>query len=264
MFHWTDTDVSNLVKFVVQSVRLSAGGLPGALLEKGAIRQRLLDAVAAELGAERWHGCSGQIDDREPERSATWSAELCDGGGSECMASEFDAAYGDMLPGLYRLAQEYGCGCDEIVTRLGDLPQFGAQHVLAWIAVRPNGSCECIEFYKSASESPFTARDEAILRVLSTELLAQGTGESAEAEWDEVEPPVRLPRRQREVLAGLLSGSSVKEIAVQLGISPYTVNDYVKAIYRRYKVSSRGELMAVVHGLRPLRKLQATGPAAPQ
>jgi DNA-binding NarL/FixJ family response regulator len=95
-------------------------------------------------------------------------------------------------------------------------------------------------------------------------LLAQGTGESAEAEWDEVEPPVRLPRRQREVLAGLLSGSSVKEIAVQLGISPYTVNDYVKAIYKRYKVSSRGELMAVVHGLRPLRRLQATGPAAPQ
>ncbi|MFO1062918.1 MAG: LuxR C-terminal-related transcriptional regulator [Pirellulales bacterium] len=54
-----------------------------------------------------------------------------------------------------------------------------------------------------------------------------------------------LPKRQREVLALLLRGLSLKEIAKRLGISPHTVNDYTKALYRRFQVSGRSELLAL-------------------
>lgn len=54
-----------------------------------------------------------------------------------------------------------------------------------------------------------------------------------------------LPKRQREVLALLMRGLSLKEVAKRLGISPHTVNDYTKALYRRFQVSGRSELLAL-------------------
>ncbi len=53
-----------------------------------------------------------------------------------------------------------------------------------------------------------------------------------------------LSRRQREVLALLLVGKSCKQIARELQLSVHTVNDYIKAIYKRYDVSCRAELLA--------------------
>lgn len=52
-----------------------------------------------------------------------------------------------------------------------------------------------------------------------------------------------LPRRQREVLIHLLSGASGKEIAARMEISTHTVADYTKALYRRFRVSGRVELL---------------------
>ena len=37
---------------------------------------------------------------------------------------------------------------------------------------------------------------------------------------------------------------SWKQIAAHLGVSKHTVHVYVKALYRKYNVSSRGELLA--------------------
>jgi DNA-binding NarL/FixJ family response regulator len=48
----------------------------------------------------------------------------------------------------------------------------------------------------------------------------------------------------RQTLRRLLSGDCEKQIALRLGVSPNTVHVYVKAIYRAYGVSSRGELLA--------------------
>jgi two-component system nitrate/nitrite response regulator NarL len=48
----------------------------------------------------------------------------------------------------------------------------------------------------------------------------------------------------RQTLALLLAGDSEKQIAHRLGLSQHTVHVYVKALYRRYDVSSRGELLA--------------------
>ena len=53
-----------------------------------------------------------------------------------------------------------------------------------------------------------------------------------------------LSPRMEQTLRSLLSGDSEKQVAQRLGLSPHTVHVYVKAIYRKYGVSSRGELLA--------------------
>jgi DNA-binding NarL/FixJ family response regulator len=56
--------------------------------------------------------------------------------------------------------------------------------------------------------------------------------------------PTDLPPRVRAVLRCLLEGDSDKQIAARLRISRYTVNQYTKAVYRHFGVSSRSELLA--------------------
>ena len=53
-----------------------------------------------------------------------------------------------------------------------------------------------------------------------------------------------LSPRLRQTLLRLLDGDSEKQIAGRLGISRHTVHIYVKALYKHFRVSSRGELMA--------------------
>jgi hypothetical protein len=60
-----------------------------------------------------------------------------------------------------------------------------------------------------------------------------------------------LPPRLADTLQGLLAGRSEKEIASDLSLSPHTVHDYVKSLYRRFGVQSRAELMAKAIGQRP-------------
>jgi len=52
---------------------------------------------------------------------------------------------------------------------------------------------------------------------------------------------VTLSEREREILSDLARGLSYKEVARKRDISPYTVADHVKAIYRKLAVNSRGE-----------------------
>jgi DNA-binding NarL/FixJ family response regulator len=59
-----------------------------------------------------------------------------------------------------------------------------------------------------------------------------------------------LSPRMRQTLDRLLAGDSEKEIAARLELSPHTVHVYVKSLYRRLGVSSRGELFAVITGRR--------------
>lgn len=53
-----------------------------------------------------------------------------------------------------------------------------------------------------------------------------------------------LSPRLAETLNHLLAGRSEKEIAGQLKLSRHTVHVYVKALYRRFNVTSRAELFA--------------------
>ena len=53
-----------------------------------------------------------------------------------------------------------------------------------------------------------------------------------------------LSPRLRQTLEHLLAGDSEKQVARKLKLSPHTVHIYVKSLYRRFNVSSRGELLA--------------------
>jgi DNA-binding CsgD family transcriptional regulator len=55
---------------------------------------------------------------------------------------------------------------------------------------------------------------------------------------------IELSRRMEQTLLHLLNGDSEKQVARKLQLSPHTVHGYVKALYRRFGVSSRGELLA--------------------
>jgi DNA-binding NarL/FixJ family response regulator len=53
-----------------------------------------------------------------------------------------------------------------------------------------------------------------------------------------------LSPRMRQTLDRLLAGDSEKQIANHMGLSRHTVHVYVKAIYKGFGVSSRGELLS--------------------
>ena len=53
-----------------------------------------------------------------------------------------------------------------------------------------------------------------------------------------------LDPRERLVLQGLVSGLGEKQIAVQWSLNVHMVHQHIKAIYRRFGVRSRGQLMA--------------------
>ena len=56
--------------------------------------------------------------------------------------------------------------------------------------------------------------------------------------------PIELSPRLEQTLKYLLDGNSEKQVARHLKLSPHTVHVYVKALYRRFGVSSRAELLA--------------------
>jgi DNA-binding CsgD family transcriptional regulator len=58
-----------------------------------------------------------------------------------------------------------------------------------------------------------------------------------------------LTPRQRLVTRLLLAGRSTQQLATALRVSPYTVNDHVKAIQAKVGVHSRTELAAVLTGI---------------
>jgi len=74
-------------------------------------------------------------------------------------------------------------------------------------------------------------------------------------------PPMTPPLspRLRQTLVELLTGAREKEIADRLGVSPHTAHQYVKALYRRFDVASRVELIVK---LQPGRGGLAYGDAA--
>ncbi len=107
-------------------------------------------------------------------------------------------------------------------------------------------------FYRERSAAPFSDEDRNLVQLFQAECSAmlapslpavEGTLRS------------RLSPRERQTLDLLLEGLSDKEIADRLDISPHTVNQYNKSIFRRFGVRSRTALLA-----RLLRAEEGTPP----
>jgi DNA-binding CsgD family transcriptional regulator len=95
-----------------------------------------------------------------------------------------------------------------------------------------------------------SARGRLTLRLIPR---AGGRGTLIVLEEEPAPPPPASPAARRALLAprlrpvldGLLAGRSEKEVAAACELSPHTVHEYVKAIYRRMGVNSRAELLAL-------------------
>ena len=58
----------------------------------------------------------------------------------------------------------------------------------------------------------------------------------------------RLSQRERDIVGKLSAGQRVAEIATVLQISPNTVRDHLKSVFRKLGVSSQVELLAKLGG----------------
>ena len=62
--------------------------------------------------------------------------------------------------------------------------------------------------------------------------------------FDEAGPSgskLRLTDREKDVLARVAKGSTNREIALELHLSPHTVKEHTSALYRKLKVRNRAE-----------------------
>jgi DNA-binding NarL/FixJ family response regulator len=65
----------------------------------------------------------------------------------------------------------------------------------------------------------------------------------------EPQPDASLSGREREVLELIADGSTNREIAGELCLSPHTVKEYTSAIYRKLGVKNRAEAVRRAHGV---------------
>jgi DNA-binding CsgD family transcriptional regulator len=119
------------------------------------------------------------------------------------------------------------CEIDEFLATFHDLPGGERQSF--------------ISLYRPLGDGAFRRRDRRLVRLFHQEL-ARHFG-AALATLDDPSPAGLTPRL-RDTLRCLLEGDSEKQAALRLGLSTLTVHQYVKALYRHFRVSSRPELMA--------------------
>jgi DNA-binding CsgD family transcriptional regulator len=98
-----------------------------------------------------------------------------------------------------------------------------------------------IAFMRGEGQRQFDEREVALVSLVHQETTRLIGGALARFE----EPhPSQLTSRVRQVLRCLLEGDTDKQIATRLNLSPHTVNQYTKQIFRHFGVTSRAELLA--------------------
>lgn len=238
MYHWTDADVGIIVGLVARSF-CSAESDDESL-------NQLLQELNKFLNAKAWvfeTGALGPHSEWTAGRRLTCPDACLD----HSLLSESEVGCYE----YYRRAYTCNTNLDVqtqccVVTTACACQGHNPMHpVIACFWSNANNQTRCLEYCRSVGEPGFTEREQAVLRVLARQL------EQVAVESDEPITKNALPHdlspRQREVLELLQVGKNCKQIASELRLSAYTVNDYIKAIYRRYDVSCRAELLAAVH-----------------
>lgn len=118
---------------------------------------------------------------------------------------------------------------------------FGFDHFMICIFPMDKLMHSAIGLHRRLGRLPFTERDRTVVHVVWQQVEWLHRQEVNAELGREV---VELSLRERQVLLLLLGGKSRKEAAATMELSEHTVNDYMKAIYRKLDVRSRGELLA--------------------
>jgi DNA-binding NarL/FixJ family response regulator len=107
--------------------------------------------------------------------------------------------------------------------------------------VSDDGAISVIALHRAGGEREFSPRQQRVLSFFHGEL----GGLIGRSLVSATEPrPDNLSPRLRQTLACLLEGDSEKQVAAHLGLSQATTHEYVTALYRRFGVQSRAQLMA--------------------
>jgi hypothetical protein len=102
--------------------------------------------------------------------------------------------------------------------------------------------------HRAFGDARFSERDRNIAHLVNVELYRLHREGLFNAPAPR-EPGYELPPYLREALHALLRGDSTKQAAERLGVKFRTAEGYVKELYKRYDVHSRGELFAKVLGV---------------
>ena len=105
---------------------------------------------------------------------------------------------------------------------------------------QPRDICGLVA-HRMGKATKFNKRERSLAKLLIDELhylYQRGQLEPPQSPLDS------LSRRQREVLKYLLGGKSAKRIAFELGLSIFTIREYLQTIYRKFEVTGRDELMS--------------------
>ena len=109
--------------------------------------------------------------------------------------------------------------------------------------VSDEGAINAIHLQRAPGERDFSPREQRLLNFFHEEL-GRLIGRSLVSA---LEPdPEKLSPRLRQTLACLLEGDSEKQVAARLGLSQATTHQYVTALYRRFAVRSRAQLLVHV------------------
>ena len=112
--------------------------------------------------------------------------------------------------------------------------------ILSFHPVSHNASSN-VGFHRRAGKPDFTIRDKYIVHLALQHLKWMHSHGIHPRAHEQV---IRLRPRERQVLMYTLNGDSRKAIAGKMGISEYTVADYLKQLHKHFAVSSRAELQA--------------------
>lgn len=108
------------------------------------------------------------------------------------------------------------------------------------VRLAQNGRAVALVFFRAcAHATKFSEREKTLL-----ELCHSGLQWIYEEEMRaRPEHAAALSPRLSQTLRHLAAGRDERETAAQMGLSPHTVHDYVKALYEHFGVSSRKELL---------------------
>lgn len=98
-----------------------------------------------------------------------------------------------------------------------------------------------VGFHRRTGKPNFTDRDRAIVHVIFSQVDWLHRFDTNVPVGEQV---LQLPPRGRQVLLLLLGGNTKKQVAEILGISEFTVGDYMKQLHKHFSVNSRAELQA--------------------
>ncbi len=115
-------------------------------------------------------------------------------------------------------------GMDDSIHAHDPLPQFGVSAILG--------------FTRAIGDRPYDLHDARMVDLLRSELRHRWL-----SALEDKSPKVSLSTRHQQLLLLLKGPKSEKQIARYLGLSPHTIHNYIKELYRRLKVSSRAELL---------------------